>query len=185
MTKLRWDLHINTHKPWVNFHRQKYNYPVITTPRSNSSFIYMSIFKDKNIFKSNLSCTIKNGLTTNLWYDRQIHNQPLRSLLIDPFPMEEHFKHLSPILTYTNDNAHWNLDTIPFPIPTKITREIHNIPLLLSSSNSSVSKQWNLTNDGTFNLKSAYNFINKSKSITINLNWICHRQCNIRGENYM
>lgn len=121
-----------------------------------------------DIFNSNISYTNRNGLNTNLWKDRWIHNQSLRTMLVGPLPIEELSKPVSSIISYSNGNPHWNLDTIPFPIPTKISLAIINIITLpLNPSNSSDSSFWSLTSNGIFNLKSAYIYINKSIQIQI------------------
>lgn len=59
MSKLRWDLHTNSPKPWVTSIRKKYNYSTSKMPRINASFIYKSLFKDMDIFNSNNSSPLK------------------------------------------------------------------------------------------------------------------------------
>lgn len=69
MEKLIWELHTSNHKLWVTLFSHRYNYPSHHFC-PNSSFCYKGIFKDMDIYSSNVSFNIKNGKTTNLQQDR-------------------------------------------------------------------------------------------------------------------
>lgn len=113
MSKFRWDLHTSKNNPCVKLITHKYNYPLIPTPRRNSSYIFRGIFKDINLCDLNTSHIIRNGATTSLWHDKWITNLTLRNLLIDPFPKEEHLKTVASIISYNSGNPVWNLNSVP------------------------------------------------------------------------
>lgn len=67
MAKLIWDLETCIQKPWVIPFKQKYgNINCTNYEKKNSSYIYKSIYKDKNIFSNNINYIIKNGKDTKL-----------------------------------------------------------------------------------------------------------------------
>lgn len=70
MAKLRWDLETQQHKLWAIFFKQKYKKTRTTNLlQKNTSFIFKSIFKDKNIFKNCITHIIKDREKTNHWKD--------------------------------------------------------------------------------------------------------------------
>lgn len=127
-----------------------------------------------DIFNTNISYTISNGQNTSLWNEPWLSNKCLQSFLIGSLPLEDLTKIISSIITYSNGNFHWNLDSIPFPIPPYTSFIIKNITLPLNPSNSPDSCYWTLTGNGLFNLKSAYTYINRlNQNINnFNLSWI-------------
>lgn len=89
MAKLKWDLEIQTKKPWTIFFKQKYGNATLTNHKRNISYIYRSIYKDKNSFSNNINHIIRNVKNTNLWKDSWFNNLPLRKQLTRPLPQNE------------------------------------------------------------------------------------------------
>lgn len=100
MAKLRWDLEINKQKPWVIFFSKKYKHLNNPSCNRNSSFIYKSIFKDKQIFTLNTSCLVRNGNDINLWKDYWINKISLQNQLIGPVSLHEAEKKVSSLINY-------------------------------------------------------------------------------------
>lgn len=163
MSKLRWELKTNNHKPWVSLFNHKYKNHL--TPHSNSSFIFKSIFKDNNTFTNNTSHIVTNGKYINLWNGRWLRMSTLRQFLTGSLDIHDQNLPVSSIMSYSGNTPCWNLSTIPFIIPDHLSTLINNIPLPLTINNSSDSIFWNLTPHDNFTLKSAYNHnINISNS---------------------
>lgn len=64
MAKLRWNLDTNNPKMWTMIITQKYKYRN-PSHHANKYYIYRGIFKDKDIYTSNISHTIKMAITLN------------------------------------------------------------------------------------------------------------------------
>lgn len=186
MQPIRWDLEINKDNPWVRFVTKKYNYHNNIIICSSFSFLFKSIFKNLGIYYSNTNHIIGDGNGTNLWTDNLIQNSFLRNLLIGPLPKNALNEKVSSIILHNTPVLFWNLNDFPFPFTPQLKqKKIINIAPP-SSTETLDYICWSLTSNGTFYIKTAYQWItiansNIHNSIpSPNLNWIWHSPYNTR-----
>lgn len=108
---------------------------------------------------------------------------PLKSQLIGPLPFKEPEKNVSSIISLSNGNPSWNLESFPFPIPLSLAQKNYGTALPLFPHGCHDSIYWNLTLDGIFLVKSAYNFLickrNNNNNVS-NYHWLWKAFCNTR-----
>lgn len=81
---------------------------------------------------------------------------------------------------YTSATSVWNLNSLPFNLPQAITDQILSIALPLCPIETTDGISWNLTHDGLFSLKSAYNTQIPPNPQHKNMLWLWKSPCNQR-----
>lgn len=85
-------------------------------------------------------------------------------------------------MDYTNGIGKWNLNSFPFTLPSTIFEHITSIALSLHPTGALDGLYWNLTRDGIFSLKYAYNSLTPSSPDDQNMLWLWKTACNQRGK---
>lgn len=116
-------------------------------------------------------------INIDLWNDCWINNSSLRSLLIGPLPSYDLHKKVSNIIVKTATSQSWNLNLIPFPLPLSLKDRIMGIALPTPRLDLKDKIYWNLTNNDTSTLSSAYKSCFTSANETPNMKWIWKTPC--------
>jgi hypothetical protein len=166
--KLAWQMVAEPNKLWVQVMRAKYKCGSLSTPsivvRSNSSNIWRSISKSWQQVKSHIRWVINDGHGTRFWRDPWIPNCGA---------LEDHYEASIPSteIEYSVSNyvinENWNWDLITNRLPDSICSLIAKLKVPTNGKND--MPNWDLSNDGNFSLKTAYNIISGLNNDTTNI----------------
>lgn len=143
-----------------------------------------NVLKTLPTFRAYRRFVIRIGTEINLWNDYWLH-KPLKQILIDRLLENNHHKIVSSII-HTNANNLSKDHQNPFLIPQDLINELKAYPLLQAPNPIPDKLICNLTKNGSFNMKSIWNFIIKEKEtsdfdsnnpIKKNYKWILKLNC--------
>ncbi|KAF7818437.1 reverse transcriptase [Senna tora] len=175
ITKLSWQVKSNHNSMWSKAITHYLN------PSCNSySTTGRAIKKGSSLISSNSISSICNGKNTNVWYDRWLNKDSLRSLIVGPLQKDENLINVN---FFANEFGSWSWDFISFDLPPAIKDLISAIPCFKDSPNDDVLS-CTFLKDGYFNLNLIYNDLISNKLINVMVlnpyKWIwklnCHRR---------
>ncbi|XP_056692079.1 uncharacterized protein [Spinacia oleracea] len=168
MVKLCWKLHTGNNLG-TRLVKDKYITNRVNPTRfSKGSHIWQNVGKGWDLFNRLTAWCIGDGTHINFWYDNWTGKGRLRDLIHAPLNREEENRRVESVMR----NGHWNLNILPFILPTNIITWIHAIPIPLYGED---APYCGLSKGPKFNLKSAYNEVWNSKFPVVNPNdkWSC------------
>lgn len=161
MMKLAWSMISHPDKLWVKIMKAKYSCGIYTIPtfchNSRSSTTWRAIAKAWDEVKPNLIWVVHNGHHTKFGKDCWIPGVgALSDIMEASIPQSEsNF----PVSHYVQ-NGRWNWNLFDRLVPASICEKIAYLKPPKSSTADSLC--WNLTSDGEFSLKSAYDLLLRS-----------------------
>ncbi|XP_056692196.1 uncharacterized protein [Spinacia oleracea] len=154
MAKLGWSILTRPDKLWVQVFKENYikksNF-LDCIPNSNQSPLWRDILKGRPILKKGLIINIGNGKSTSLWFHHWIGDGPLYTLKDVKIPYSKAHWYVNRIIR----GGKWYLEDIIHLIPNQIKNLILAYPL---SSNDKEEDfiRWQYSKSGAFTIKSAY-----------------------------
>lgn len=100
------------------------------------------------------------------------YNTPLRNQIFGPLPLNEIHQNVSSIITHTSTSFNWDLSRLPFQLHHELIDQISSIALPVLQLKQEDGHLWNLSKNGEFTLKSAYNFITLNNTQPFDTGWI-------------
>ncbi|XP_056692237.1 uncharacterized protein [Spinacia oleracea] len=154
MAKLGWTIPTKPDKLWVKLFKEKYinksNF-MDCISNGNQSALWRDILKGRRILQKGLIINIGNGQNTSLWYHHWVGEAPLYTLKEIKIPNSKAHWFVSKIIR----NGRLYLKDIEHLIPTHIQHQILAYPLSTTDKEEDFIR-WNYSKNGTFNIKSSY-----------------------------
>ncbi|XP_056698695.1 uncharacterized protein [Spinacia oleracea] len=154
MAKLGWTILTCPHKLWVRVFKEKYikksNF-MDCIPNSSHSPLWRDILKGREVLKKGMIVNIGNGKSTSLWFHHWIGDGPLYTFEGVNVPDSKAHWFVNRIIRH----GKWYLNDIQHLIPDSIKNLILAYPLSTNDDEEDFIR-WQYSKTGTFTIKSAY-----------------------------